>query len=170
MKQDSNADFQDFYYAGGLYDVDTKLTHFKARDYDAQTGRWMSKDPILFAGGDTNLYGYVLQDPVNLIDPTGLYWFRQSWQHPGVVGRDKSIVEPAPLGQISDFIERYVPAGYTFGENHDSFVDWARSMGASDWLVNIPSMPHAYFYSVGQEALRSIGLISQPIPSGGMCK
>ncbi|MCB0411731.1 MAG: hypothetical protein KDD22_04355, partial [Bdellovibrionales bacterium] len=24
----------------------------------------MSKDPILFAGGDTNLYGYVLNDPV----------------------------------------------------------------------------------------------------------
>jgi hypothetical protein len=29
------------------------------------------KDPILFAGGDTNLYGYVLQDPVNWIDPSG---------------------------------------------------------------------------------------------------
>lgn len=32
----------------------------------------MSKDPILFAGGDTNLYGYVMQDPINLIDPSGL--------------------------------------------------------------------------------------------------
>lgn len=31
----------------------------------------MSKDPIRFNGGDTNLYGYVLQDPVNLIDPKG---------------------------------------------------------------------------------------------------
>jgi len=31
----------------------------------------MSKDPILFKGGDTNLYGYVLQDPVNLVDPEG---------------------------------------------------------------------------------------------------
>lgn len=41
------------------------------RQYDPETGRWTSKDPILFAGGDTNLYGYVLQDPVNLIDITG---------------------------------------------------------------------------------------------------
>lgn len=41
------------------------------RHYDPETGRWLSKDPIRFNGGDTNLYGYVLQDPVNLIDPTG---------------------------------------------------------------------------------------------------
>jgi uncharacterized protein RhaS with RHS repeats len=40
--------------------------------YDAETGRWTAKDPIRFSGGDTNLYGYVLQDPVNLIDPSGL--------------------------------------------------------------------------------------------------
>ena len=31
-----------------------------------------AKDPILFAGGDTNLYGYVLGDSVNLVDPAGL--------------------------------------------------------------------------------------------------
>lgn len=37
----------------------------------SRLGRWLSKDPILFAGGDTNLYVYVMQDPVNLIDPTG---------------------------------------------------------------------------------------------------
>jgi uncharacterized protein RhaS with RHS repeats len=46
---------------------------FGARDYDPEIGRWLSKDPILFAGGDTNLYGYVLNDPVNSIDPEGLY-------------------------------------------------------------------------------------------------
>ncbi|MDH5607433.1 MAG: RHS repeat-associated core domain-containing protein, partial [Anaerolineae bacterium] len=56
---------------GGLYDQHTQLTRFGARDYDAFTGRWTSKDPIGFAGGDVNLYGYVLNDPVNLIDPNG---------------------------------------------------------------------------------------------------
>jgi RHS repeat-associated protein len=70
--QDSNPGFQPFGFAGGLYDRDTRLVRFGARDYDAETGRWTAKDPILFAGGDTNLYGYVLNDPVNWIDPLGL--------------------------------------------------------------------------------------------------
>jgi len=43
-----------------------------SREYDAETGRWTAKDPIRFNGGDTNLYGYVLADPINLVDPTGL--------------------------------------------------------------------------------------------------
>ena len=59
-------------FAGGLYDQHTKLTRFGARDYDAFTGRWTSKDPIGFAGGDVNLYGYVLNDPVNWVDINGL--------------------------------------------------------------------------------------------------
>jgi uncharacterized protein RhaS with RHS repeats len=36
-----------------------------------EIGKWTAKDPILFAGGDSNLYGYVQGDPVNWIDPTG---------------------------------------------------------------------------------------------------
>jgi uncharacterized protein RhaS with RHS repeats len=44
---------------------------FGARDYDPEVGRWTAKDPIGFSGGDTNLYGYVVGDPVNLVDPSG---------------------------------------------------------------------------------------------------
>jgi RHS repeat-associated protein len=60
-------------FAGGLYDKDTKLIKFGYREYDSITGRWTSKDPIDFSGGDSNLYGYVLNDPVNFVDPEGLY-------------------------------------------------------------------------------------------------
>ena len=55
-----------------MYDHETKLVKFGARDYDGSTGRWLSKDPIRFDGGDSNLYGYVLQDPVNFLDFEGL--------------------------------------------------------------------------------------------------
>jgi RHS repeat-associated protein len=44
-----------------------------ARDYDPSIGRWTSKDPILFNGGQSNLYVYVGNDPVNRIDPVGLW-------------------------------------------------------------------------------------------------
>jgi len=46
---------------------------FGYRDYDPETGRWTAKDPIGFAGGDTDLYGYCLNDPVNAVDPSGLF-------------------------------------------------------------------------------------------------
>ena len=68
---DSNPGLQPFGYAGGIYDSDTKLVRFGARDYDASVGRWTAKDPILFAGGDTNLYRYVQNSPLNFIDPSG---------------------------------------------------------------------------------------------------
>jgi len=70
---DSNEAFKvPFGFAGGLYDSDTNLTRFGYRDYDAYTGKWTAKDPIGFDGGDSNLYGYVLGDPVGGIDPSGL--------------------------------------------------------------------------------------------------
>ena len=70
---DSNPIFaMPFGFAGGLHDRDTGLGRFGYRDYDPDTGRWTAKDPIGFAGGDTDLYGYVLNDPVNWVDPSGL--------------------------------------------------------------------------------------------------
>jgi RHS repeat-associated protein len=71
---DSNPSFAiPFGFAGGLHDRDTGLVRFGYRDYDPNIGRWTAKDPIGFAGGDTDLYGYVINDPVNLVDPLGLW-------------------------------------------------------------------------------------------------
>lgn len=83
---DSAPGFIPFGFAGCLYDEDTGLCRFGARDYDGSIGRWLSKDPILFRGGDTNLYGYVVQDPINFIDTSGL------------------VKVPAAAGPTADFI------------------------------------------------------------------
>jgi RHS repeat-associated protein len=69
--QDTNPGFQPFGFAGGLYDYETKLVRFGARDYDGKIGRWLTKDPIRFDGGTPNLYEYTFNDPVNFVDPEG---------------------------------------------------------------------------------------------------
>jgi RHS repeat-associated protein len=71
VANDTNPGLQPFGFAGGLYDADTGLVRFGARDYDAETGRWTSKDGILFYGRDANLYVYVANDPINWRDPSG---------------------------------------------------------------------------------------------------
>ena len=70
--EDSAPGFQPFGFAGGLRDPFTGLTRFVAREYDAEAGRFTGKDPLLFGGGDTNLYAYCGNDPVNSADPYGL--------------------------------------------------------------------------------------------------
>jgi len=88
ITNDTNPSFQPFGFAGGIYDQHTGLVRFGARDYDPEIGRWTAKDPIGFAGGDANLYGYVFNDPINLIDPLGLLIFSagSSIGASGVVG------------------------------------------------------------------------------------
>lgn len=72
VTRDTNPGFQPFGFAGGQYDPDTGLVRFGARDYDPGTGRWLARDPILFAGGQENLYVYCNNNPVNFVDPLGL--------------------------------------------------------------------------------------------------
>jgi RHS repeat-associated protein len=60
-----------FGFAGGLYDESTGLVRFGARDYDPRIGRWTSKDPIRFDGGQANLYVYANNDPANFADHDG---------------------------------------------------------------------------------------------------
>ena len=68
---DSAPGFQPFGFGGGMYDRDTGLVRFGARDYDSRTGRWAAKEPLGFRGS-LNFYQYVDGDPVNFQDPTGL--------------------------------------------------------------------------------------------------
>ena len=68
--RDTNPGFQPFGFQGGLYDPDTGLVEFGCRWYDAETGRWISKDPILLDGG-WNVYAFCGNDPINRMDPSG---------------------------------------------------------------------------------------------------
>jgi RHS repeat-associated protein len=60
-------------YTAREWDKETGLYYYRARYYDPMEGRFISKDPKSFAGGDANLYGYVQNDPINGTDPSGLF-------------------------------------------------------------------------------------------------
>jgi RHS repeat-associated protein len=82
VTHNSNPGFTPFGYAGGIYDLETGLVRFGARDYDANSGRWTCKDPIGFLGGDINLYRYANNSPLNYRDPSGLWWWYGQWGGP----------------------------------------------------------------------------------------
>lgn len=48
------------------------LYYYRARYYSPLLQRFISQDPIGFRSGDTNLYAYVKNDPLNSFDPLGL--------------------------------------------------------------------------------------------------
>lgn len=66
----SNATANRFRYTAREFETQ-ELNYHRARYYDPTVGRWLSPDPIGFSGGDTNLYAYVGNDPVNFVDPSG---------------------------------------------------------------------------------------------------
>ncbi len=62
---------QPFTFTGREYDPESGLYYYRARYYDPRAGRFLTRDPIGFAGRDVNLYRYVQNDPINWIDPEG---------------------------------------------------------------------------------------------------
>jgi RHS repeat-associated protein len=56
---------------GYQLDSETGLHYCQQRYYDAAAGRWLTRDPIGYAGG-MNLYGYCQAAPVGNADPSGL--------------------------------------------------------------------------------------------------
>jgi RHS repeat-associated protein len=73
ITQDSDPGFElAIGFAGGLTDRVTGLVRFGVRDYEPAAGRWTARDQTIFGGTQANLYAYVNNNPVNLVDRSGL--------------------------------------------------------------------------------------------------
>ena len=86
-----------YQYTGREYDADTGLYYYRNRWYDPETGRFISEDPIGFAGGDVNLYGYVWNSPYNFTDPFGFQGLGET-----IADWFDSKIEKARLGAQGD--------------------------------------------------------------------
>ena len=60
------------FYAGETFDSSTGLYFDRARYYDPQLGRFISQDPMGYAGSGANLYAYCGDNPTDATDPSGM--------------------------------------------------------------------------------------------------
>jgi RHS repeat-associated protein len=118
-----------FQYTGREND-NTGLYYYRARYYSPNQQRFISEDPIGLNGG-INVYGYVEGNPINLIDPMGLW----AWG------------DPLPQGVVDGV------AG--FGDTMSfGFSGWARGQMGFDGGVNKCSGA----YGVGVAAGIGVGI------------
>jgi RHS repeat-associated protein len=68
--QGSSSCSWNFFYHAQFVDSNTGLYNYGFRFYNADLGRWLSRDPIRERGG-LNLYQFVRNQPSRFIDPTG---------------------------------------------------------------------------------------------------
>lgn len=74
-------------FTGREFDSEIDLLYLRNRFMDAESGRFISEDPIAFSSMDSNLYRYVNNSPVNFRDPFGreasqwLYDLNPNYKH-----------------------------------------------------------------------------------------
>ena len=91
------ANGNEFQYTG-RENEGTGLYFYRGRYYSPLLGRFINEDPLGFDGGDDNLYAYVFDDPIELIDPSGLDALPMP--KPGPVGIGFNLEGPAILSLV----------------------------------------------------------------------
>jgi RHS repeat-associated protein len=73
LSQTNAANAPRFLYTGGVYDSELGIYYYRMRYYDPVAGRFESQDPLGLIP-DSNPYRYVGNYPIDLSDPSGMWW------------------------------------------------------------------------------------------------
>jgi len=108
------------------------LYYYRARYYDSIRSRFVSEDPIGAAGGDTNLFAYVLSRPLNSVDPWGL-WLASG--HTGLTNSAMSAFNAFSQGDISRVVQANVAVdSYANFFTHEKHYE-PGSRDKAEWLI-----------------------------------
>jgi uncharacterized protein RhaS with RHS repeats len=111
----------------------------RARYYDPQVGRFISKDPIGYQGG-INLFGYVANNPINYIDPQGegAYSAARCYQYASEFSKaidecERECGGPEDLEKGVDYIIKYSPNNSLWLANRNCVCS-KMGEGKKDWM------------------------------------
>jgi len=131
-------------FPGQYFDEETGMHYNWQRYFDAESGRYVSVDPLGFRAKDVNLYRYVQNNPINFVDPSGLYGkdvhFYKTREWANSTG-----FSPALADRIASADQRLDESYFTNPLNPLSYID------VSGWLFHFRNQQYA---SVGlQQAI-----------------
>jgi len=79
------ADANVYRFSSMEFHINSGLCYYLYRFYDPGLQRWINRDPVEEDGG-INLYGYVGNNPINVVDPLGLWQYYGNWGGPDWTG------------------------------------------------------------------------------------
>ncbi|MCK4365664.1 MAG: hypothetical protein KAW45_06410 [Thermoplasmatales archaeon] len=146
-----------YMFTGRRLDPETGLYYYRARMYNPETGRFMSKDPLGMVDGP-NMYSYVSNNPTTFIDPYGykMKIYKSVTRGPGGTTRDFDVYCITEIG--GDVFWRYLGNYDTRGEARD-----AGRSGCSPYIIIESYVP---FFEDFSDSRSSILIESTAPPSG----
>ena len=127
---------QPYTYTGREFDPESGLYYYRARYFDAGTGRFLQKDPLRFING-TNLYVYTMNNPTNFADALGL-WRNPSDIYDEAMRRAQNSPFPDPHNGLQDAYRHCLASCMLTRENSEfeaRILGWANEQ-RGDWFHN----------------------------------
>ena len=130
-----------YLYTGRELDDETGLYHYRNRYYHAELGRFLSRDPIGYGGGDVNLCRYVGNGPPTYTDPNGTWPWYPSGTYQECIDEVENTYE--------DCLDR--------GNKYCIVVTYLKCKGKLDPRVSKIFLTCVLAYSAGCEGDRGLG-------------